>query len=287
MSNSAPTISYTVYENNKIVLTGTAHYALLHLIEHALKSESSRYIEFAIDNSIYKRSYYRIDFTTEAADNRHRDFLIYERLVALKALAIQYAALKKEHDLKIVQQAELAEQRRVANERMAQKREAYELEKQKEFAEKMRIADENLKIIIEQDRILFENIVNTQKELLENYASNQKKESDRIDALEQSTIKHLINNPLDSVNALISEVGKSYKVQHQIAVNIMNNAEVALLILKSDNNLWNKSFNIMESLALKAMTESSVAELIGQTLSTDSPVVYTLTKLGYIKTLTP
>lgn len=287
MSNPASTITYKVYENNKIVLSGTIHYALLHLVEQSLKSDGDRYIEFFIGDTVCKRVYNNIDFPVESADCRHIDLLIYDKLIKFKKLQSQYDAIKKDHDLKLIQKAELAEQHRLANIQIEQEKETYELQRQQELAEEMRIAEENLKLIIERDRLLFESIVNTQKELLESYAITQEKEATRLEILEQTIIENLIINPLSVIDALTSEVAKSYQVQHQIADNIANNTDVALLILNSDATLWNKSFSIMENLALKARTEPTVANLIGEVLPEDSTVVYMLKKLGYIKTLTP
>jgi hypothetical protein len=287
MSNPASKITYTVYENNKIVLTGTIHYALLHLVEQSLKSDGDRYIEFSIGDAVCKRVYNNIDFPVESSDNRHIDLLIYNKLVEFKKLQFQYDELKKDHDLKLIQQHELAEQHRLANIQIEQEKEIYELQKQKELAEKIRNAEENLKLIIERDRLLFESIVTAQKELLKNYAITQEKETTRLANLEHAVINKLTEDPLSVVDALKSEVAKSYQVQHYIANAITANTDAALLILNSDTALWNKSFSIMESLALKARTETIIANLIGEVLPEDSTVVYMLKKLGYIKTLTP
>ena len=115
MSNPASTITYKVYENNKIVLSGTIHYALLHLVEQSLKSDGDRYIEFFIGDTVCKRVYNNIDFPVESADCRHIDLLIYDKLIKFKKLQSQYDAIKKDHDLKLIQKAELAEQHRLAN----------------------------------------------------------------------------------------------------------------------------------------------------------------------------
>ena len=105
--------------------------------------------------------------------------------------------------------------------------------------------------------------------------------------LEQTTINNLHENPLSSVDALNSEVGKSYSVHQQIAKCIEADTNVALSVLASSASLWDTSYNIMEALALKAKAEPSVAEAVGRALPEDSTMVYMLKKLGYIKTLTP
>ena len=205
----------------------------------------------------------------------------------LRKLDADYQRIREEHAANEASRILLEEQRKVAEECIILEKEQFRIDEQTKLAEKFKAEEDALKIIIERDRLLYESIVSKQKDLTENYVKHQEEEAIRLKSLEQTIINNLITNPLTAVDALTSEVGKSYSVHQHIAKCIDADADIALLILSSPPVLWDTSYNIMEALALKAKAEPSVAEVVGQVLPADSIVVYMLKKLGYIKTLTP
>lgn len=285
--SSLHSITYRVFENGRLALEGEISYSLLHLLERSLACLGGRVLELTINGVTHRRLPKILNDAVDASSPYHREMLAYHRLHSLRKLDAEYQSWKETHEKLLAEQLLIDEQRQIANEKMQQDKHAYEIQKQQEFAEKVRLAEENLKLMIERDQLLYDSIVNKQKELLENYAKSQEEEMQRMKLLEQTIIDNLIKDPMTAISALESEVNKSYPVHQQIAKSIDADSAIALLILSSPPSLWDTSYNIMEALALKAKAEPIVAEAVGRALPEDSTVVYMLKKLGYIKTLTP
>lgn len=286
-STTCNPITYRVFESGRLVLSGTINYGLIHLLEHSLTALDNRVIELIVDGIVHRRVPRILDYGIEASDAYHKDQLAYYRLHTLQKLDAEYQRVREEHAANEASRIFLEEQRKVAEECIILEKEQFRIDEQTKLAEKFKAEEDALKIIIERDRLLYESIVSKQKDLTENYVKHQEEEAIRLKSLEQTIINNLITNPLTAVDALTSEVGKSYSVHQHIAKCIDADADIALLILSSPPVLWDTSYNIMEALALKAKAEPSVAEVVGQVLPADSIVVYMLKKLGYIKTLTP
>ena len=280
-------ITYRVFDHNRLVMTGTIGYGLLHLLEHSLTSLGGRILELNINGVVRQRSPKVLDYGIEASDRYHKDRLAYYRLHTLRELDAEYQRVREEHAANEASRIVLGEQRKLAEERMLIEKEQFRIDEQTKLAEKFKAEEDALKLIIERDQLLYESIVSKQKDLTENYLKYQEEETARMKLLEQTIINNLHENPLSSVDALNSEVGKSYSVHQQIAKCIEADTNVALSVLASPASLWDTSYNIMEALALKAKAEPSVAEAVGRALPEDSTIVYMLKKLGYIKTLTP
>lgn len=286
-STTCNPITYRVFESGRLVLSGTINYGLIHLLEHSLTALDNRVIELIVDGIVHRRVPRILDYGIEASDAYHKDQLAYYRLHTLQKLDAEYQRVREEHAANEASRIFLEEQRKVAEECIILEKEQFRIDEQTKLAEKFKAEEDALKIIIERDRLLYESIVSKQKDLTENYVKHQEEEAIRLKSLEQIIINNLITNPLTAVDALTSEVGKSYSVHQHIAKCIDADADIALLVLSSPPVLWDTSYNIMEALALKAKAEPSVAEVVGQVLPADSIVVYMLKKLGYIKTLTP
>lgn len=115
-----------------------------------------------------------------------------------------------------------------------------------------------------------------QQLLTQEQAERINQEAFRIDMLRAQTITTVAVDPFSSVDALMSEVGKTNDVQRQIASVMRPNKEVTLSVVASTATLWHSSYEIMDVIAYWATVDKDVAEAVVVKLPSDSLLVRSL-----------
>lgn len=124
--------------------------------------------------------------------------------------------------------------------------------------------------------LLLQQSVEHQSTLLQSQIDSMNQEAYRIDTLRAQTVTSVAVNPASSVDALMSEVGKSMDVQRQVASVMRPSKEITMLVASSTSTLWINSYEIMDTLAHWATVDDDVAQVMIAQLPSDSLLVASL-----------